>query len=970
MQNQFNLILSLFLVSVLAGCGGGGNNGSDNGNNNHIQKDTTSPVITMLGDNPVIIEGGSEYSDAGVTAQDAVDGNLAVTVSNNVNASKVGEYTVEYSASDNSGNKATVSRVVIVEDTTAPEITILGGNPVIVEAGGEYNDAGVSTLDIVDSNITVAITDNVTVAKVGEYTVEYTATDNSGNKATASRKVLVKDTTAPAITLLGDNSITIERGVVYQDPGATALDTVDGNLAVVMTSTIDVAKVGKYTAAYTATDNSGNIATATREVIVADTIPPTITLKGESEVVIEYGSVYQDAGVTLEGDAVSSSVTNPVNTMEIGAYIVEYTAVDTSGNKAFASRMVTVKDIALTRIIEDQNLLNCLLGDGLTSASEVIEIQCNDKQIHSAKGIEFLKGLRRLELGSALNTSTAPLHAKQVATPNAISSIDLSQNSNLEWLDLGNNQLTQLDVSGNIKLEYVSVGFNQLTGLDVSHNRKLEVLLSSSNQLTNIELDNNVDLLSLDLSDNQFTAIGVSRNTKLESVSLYKNQLTEIDVSGHAELQALSLHQNQLKEIDVRNNINLKQLNVGDNQLTSIELHANTALQALSLHQNQLTEIDIRNNTNLKQLNVENNQLTAVELNANQALEGLSLYNNLLIELDVHSNTNLKKLNVVGNQLTTIDVSNNANLETLHLSGNLLTSVDVNNNDALTDFSYDDRVACSGSKCTIAKVNDTPPFITLLGSSSVSINYGSVYQDEGAVATDIKDGIISVKTTNNVNPNVVGVYTVHYTATDSAGNTGSTIRTVTVQDIALSSIIEDSYFLNCLHSAGLVNASEVVEVSCMSKRVSSAKGIEHLVGMKKLDLSSDFAGGSSLEKNLLTSIDLSKLVNLEVLKLDFNKFTDIDLKHNIKLETLYMAGTSYSNILTRLDVSQNVHLKHLRVSGNRFTSIDLSHNVNLETLNLAGNKINYIDLTNNGHLTWLRLDNWVTCIGDKCSIRD
>ena len=38
--------------------------------------DTTAPVITLLGDAEVGVEAGAEYTDAGATAADIVDGDL------------------------------------------------------------------------------------------------------------------------------------------------------------------------------------------------------------------------------------------------------------------------------------------------------------------------------------------------------------------------------------------------------------------------------------------------------------------------------------------------------------------------------------------------------------------------------------------------------------------------------------------------------------------------------------------------------------------------------------------------------------------------------------------------------------------------------------------------------------------------------------------------------------------------------
>src|SRR3989442_3166929 len=86
-------------------------------NNPTPLSDTTPPVITILGSNPVTVQVGSTYTDAGATATDNVDGVLTskiVTV-NPVNTGVVGTYTVTYNVKDASGNASTqVTRIVNV----------------------------------------------------------------------------------------------------------------------------------------------------------------------------------------------------------------------------------------------------------------------------------------------------------------------------------------------------------------------------------------------------------------------------------------------------------------------------------------------------------------------------------------------------------------------------------------------------------------------------------------------------------------------------------------------------------------------------------------------------------------------------------------------------------------------------------------------------------------------------------------
>ena len=140
-------------------------------------------------------------------------------------------------------------------DTTAPVITITGDESVTIELGATYTDEGATATDV-SGDITVTSTSTVDTSVVGSYTVTYTAADSSGNEATAvARTVNVVDTTAPVITITGDNPVTIELGSTYTDEGATATD-LSGDITVTSTSTVDTSIVGSYTVTYTATDRS------------------------------------------------------------------------------------------------------------------------------------------------------------------------------------------------------------------------------------------------------------------------------------------------------------------------------------------------------------------------------------------------------------------------------------------------------------------------------------------------------------------------------------------------------------------------------------------------------------------------------------------------------------------------------------------------------------------------------------------
>jgi len=104
------------------------------------------------------------------------------------------------------------------------------------------------------------------------------------------------DRTAPVITVVGELTVTHEEGTTYTDQGATATDAVDGSVAVTTSGSVGAA-VGTYTLTYTASDSSGNTATATRTVIV-EAAPPA--QNPTDQVVFDDGTVeaYWDRGIS------------------------------------------------------------------------------------------------------------------------------------------------------------------------------------------------------------------------------------------------------------------------------------------------------------------------------------------------------------------------------------------------------------------------------------------------------------------------------------------------------------------------------------------------------------------------------------------------------------------------------------------------------------------------------------------------
>jgi len=80
----------------------------------------------------------------------------------------------------------------------------------------------------------------------------------------------------------------------------------------------------------------------------------------------------------------------------------------------------------------------------------------------------------------------------------------------------------------------------------------------------------------------------------------------------------------------------------------------------------------------------------------------------------------------------------------------------------------------------VAVTDTSAPFIMLNCSSVVHVPVGARYEDVGATAMDNIDGEAKVVVSGEVDYNTPGEYVLTYTATDKAGNTSATSKTVIV----------------------------------------------------------------------------------------------------------------------------------------------------------------------------------------------
>lgn len=197
----------------------------------------------------------------------------------------------------------------------------------------------------------------------------------------------------------------------------------------------------------------------------------------------------------------------------------------------------------------------------------------------------------------------------------------------------------------------------------------------------------------------------------------------------------------------------------------------------------------------------------------------------------------------------------------------------------------------------------------------------------------------------------------------------------TVDDILTSDELKKIMKLGCTNSSS-------------GNKIIDATGIEKMTELTELNLSYNKLTSIDLSKNTkltslflldntgMSTIDVSKNLDLSLLMMGYNGLESLDISHNTKLTRLEvfngkLASLDVSNNinLTKLDIGYNKinqeslvgleklsNLTSLDIRGNKFTSLDVKNNKALKQLNLNGNELTYLDVRYNSSLEDLTID--------------
>ena len=265
----------------------------------------------------------------------------------------VGTTTNTFLVTDASGNTATCNFDVIITDDELPTITCPADVSINVDpASCEAANVTLGTPTTTDNCSGVSVTNDAPdTFPLGNTTVIWTVTDDSGNSVTCEQTVTVTDNINPTFVETLPIDDTVECNAIPDAATLTATDNCETPDVIFQEEKIDGSCISNYTIKRTwiATDASGLTTTHTQTITVQDTTRPLFVETLPGDTTVECDAV-PDAETLTATDNCSMATVSVNDVVTAGNctnnYIIErtWTATDECGLETKHTQTITVQD--------------------------------------------------------------------------------------------------------------------------------------------------------------------------------------------------------------------------------------------------------------------------------------------------------------------------------------------------------------------------------------------------------------------------------------------------------------------------------------------------------------------------------------------------------------------------------------------------------------------------------------------------
>lgn len=642
----------------------------------------------------------------------------------------------------------------------------------------------------------------------------------------------------------------------------------------------------------------------------------------------------------------------------------------TTANISSVTSLVIVGQSGITNFtgIEDFTSLTSFIISGGTHSFTNVDLT-NNSNLQSV--FINIPSLTSINVGGLSNITSLNV------TGTSVDAVDVSAATSMTYIGLSDTNVSSLNLTNNSALQVIYLNnTSNITTLDVSQNSNLVNLFIQNTNLETVDVrngnntnlifraTNSPNLICLPVDDVTYSvsnwASYIDDTSVFQAIGCDETYVPDDNFEAFLEANGMGngvANDNAVTTSNISSVTGLSLLNTNISDLTGIEDF--TALQSIGmLFTNPITTADFSNNTNLTEIIISTNTLTSINVSNLSNLTDLSLNQTGLSSIDLSDLSALRDVGLSNTNISTIDFSNNPQLRNLYMSNSSLSTLDVSANTELRQLDISNTNVSSidissNLKLDRLDVANLDNITTLDLTAFTNLNWLDISNMDNLQTVDLRNGNNAILTSEFRATNLPNIQYINVdNAAYSIATWGNVDDSSVFQEHGGETYVPDNNFEAFLEANGMgdgianndyvttANISSVTALDVDNESISDMTGIEDFTALTSL----------SANGNPFTSIDVSANTALTHLDLRNTSIATVNTSTLTSLEGLYVSGT---NTVTGLNLSNNTALRNLQVTSNQLTSLDVSNNTALESMTLRFTSITNLDVSNNTALIYL-----------------